>query len=1135
MFSETLQMKPAHTEDPFSSGSQAPPICIGKGDGVLELLERSCQRFKDQPAIEWGEKQVSYSALDEMANRVANCLAASQLSNGSLIATLLENRIEIIATLIGILRAGCVFVPLAPEWPEDLLSKILSDLSPDCFIIEGSFNQLIPKISGGDKKPQLIINLSTNSLPNNLAEGPIPSGALPANFSASKPLVSIDTERMCYIYYTSGSAGSPKGIAGRLKSISHFIRWEIQTFNIPPGWRFSQFTQPAFDAFLRDVFVPLCSGGTVCIPPDNPARMGLTLLLDWIDSKKINLIHCVPSLFGAMVGGNLAPDKFKSLEYILMAGESLPVSDVKKWREVFGSRIKLVNLYGATETTMVKFYHPIDDSDMERGFIPIGKPMKGARAVVLDPHGNLCPQGVFGELYIRTPYQSLGYYNNPELTRQVFVKNPFSEDPNDLIYKTGDLARVLRDGNFQLGGRKDNQVKIRGIRLELDEIENQLRNHPRVKNAVVAAREDAAGSKRLAAYLVADLAADRVPLQSTCLVEWGGNCPVELTAADLSSSGVGLLNVPPTWFAGMEVRCRLQLRPASEGVCLEATVAWRSGDRAGIVFQTAPHLRELLGQSLKQIGETQTVGLRRAGLRVPLHSSCLVEFSDGTRVELATENISLGGIRLVTGASTAAPAERLRLRLQLPGFEDAVWLWGTVKWHQEERAGIQFETTPAQREQIGQALQWAISARGLSISDLRSFLKKKLPDYMVPSAFVILDALPLLPNGKVDRRALPFPETERPELEATAGAPQDTLELQLAQIWQEVLGIKPVGVKDNFFELGGHSLLAVRLFSKIGEVFGKELPLPAIFQAPTVEELAAVLRQQGFSAPEESLVLLNAGGSKPPLFCIYGILLYYDLARHLDADRPVYGVYLPDEVDLLTADLPEKQLAVLSSVPQLASRYLKQIRTLQPEGPYFLAGESFGGLVAFEMAQQLRAQGETVNLLALFDSLVPGDRKQLPLAERLSLHFQNLSRGGLAYALNKAWRRLSLSLDKLLGITGRIYGMFDSGRRRDKFSYLQEAAQRDVRKMVRSQAVTNYLPQPYPDKMVLFRAMERNEFDPYCADPQLGWGLFAAGGLEVHDVPGDHLGILKAPNVQVMAAKLRACLERAEMAATFRG
>jgi thioesterase domain-containing protein len=259
------------------------------------------------------------------------------------------------------------------------------------------------------------------------------------------------------------------------------------------------------------------------------------------------------------------------------------------------------------------------------------------------------------------------------------------------------------------------------------------------------------------------------------------------------------------------------------------------------------------------------------------------------------------------------------------------------------------------------------------------------------------------------------------------------------------------------------------------------------------------------------------------------------------------------EVDLLTADMPEKQLAALNSVPQLASRYLKQIRTLQPEGPYFLAGESFRGLVAFEMAQQLRAQGETVSLLALFDSPVPGDRKQLPLAERLSLHLQNLSREGLSYALNKGWRRISLSLDKLLRITSRIYGKFNSGRRRNGGAglsiylagrqrvranpplRLQEGTQRDIRQMVLHQAFTNYAPQPYQDKMGLFRAMERNEFDTYYADPELGWGLFAAGGLEVHDVPGDHIGILKDPNVQVIAAKLIACLERAEMAANFRG
>jgi amino acid adenylation domain-containing protein len=307
---------------------------------------------------------------------------------------------------------------------------------------------------------------------------------------------------MCYVYFTSGSTGTPKGIAGRLKGIDHFMRWEIKTFGLDHHTRVGQFTAISFDAFLRDMFVALCTGGTVCVPPDRDSILDTRKLIDWIDEQKITLIHCVPSLFRAVLNEELRADQFCSLKHILLSGEPLLPGDVKRWMNVYGERVQLVNLYGPTETTMTKFFYVVQPSDRERRSIPIGKPMEGARALVLDEKGIVCPPGRVGDIYIRTPFRSLGYYGQPELTSEVFIRNPFSQDPGDIIYKTGDLGRLLEDGNFEFLGRKDQQVKIRGVRIELGEIEGLLREHTSVKDTAVVDREDTSGHKYLCAYVV---------------------------------------------------------------------------------------------------------------------------------------------------------------------------------------------------------------------------------------------------------------------------------------------------------------------------------------------------------------------------------------------------------------------------------------------------------------------------------------------------------------------------------------------------------------------------------------------------------------------------------------------------------
>ncbi|HYW07055.1 MAG TPA: AMP-binding protein, partial [Longimicrobium sp.] len=307
---------------------------------------------------------------------------------------------------------------------------------------------------------------------------------------------------MAYIYFTSGSTGAPKGIAGRHRGVHHFVLWEAGKLELGAGVRVSQLTTPSFDAFLRDVFVPLSVAGTVCAPPSREVVMDARRLVDWVHEARVEVLHCVPSLFRTVVNEATDPALFPALRWVLLAGEPLLPADVKRWSSVFGERIRLGNLYGPSETTMVKFFYPVTPADGDRRFVPVGRPIEGAAAVVVDTRGRACAPGTIGEILIRTPYRSLGYYRRPDLTAEVFVPNPLGSDPADLVYRTGDFGRVLEGGDFEFLGRRDAQVKIRGVRVEVQEVESLLRSHPEVGDVAVVDRDDGEGNKILCAYVV---------------------------------------------------------------------------------------------------------------------------------------------------------------------------------------------------------------------------------------------------------------------------------------------------------------------------------------------------------------------------------------------------------------------------------------------------------------------------------------------------------------------------------------------------------------------------------------------------------------------------------------------------------
>jgi amino acid adenylation domain-containing protein len=456
-----------------------------KHESVQKLFSQAAGAFGPHNAIEYGNQRMTYHALEAKSNRLANFLLASGASRGAIVALMLDDPVEIIAAMLGTMKAGCAFVPLDPRSPESRLETMISQVAPKWFLTESGF----------------LSSLESSALLNSC--GCVVRVEDYSGFpDIQNPEVEMEPDDMCYVFFTSGSTGRPKGIAGRLKGIDHFIRWELRALALGEGVRVSNLTSASFDAVLRDIFVPLCAGGTVCVPPTRDTILDARKLIDWIDIEEINVVHCVPSLFRSILNEPLNRNYFSSLKYILMAGESILPSDLRKWFSVYDDRIQLVNLYGPSETTMTKFCYFVKPADKDRERIPIGQPIPGAAAVIVDAEGRSCPPGLIGEIYIRTPFRSLGYFNQPELTKAVFVPNPFSADPNDIVYKTGDLGRIRADGDFEFLGRRDQQVKIRGVRVELGEIENIVLAHESVMDACVVDREDAAGGKILAAYVV---------------------------------------------------------------------------------------------------------------------------------------------------------------------------------------------------------------------------------------------------------------------------------------------------------------------------------------------------------------------------------------------------------------------------------------------------------------------------------------------------------------------------------------------------------------------------------------------------------------------------------------------------------
>ncbi|MGD2085226.1 MAG: amino acid adenylation domain-containing protein [Candidatus Aminicenantes bacterium] len=449
---------------------------------LAEIITKHSLRSPGKVAIKYGEQSITYRELEKKSNQVANVLHRSAGGKGNQqVIIMLDRSPELVIAIIGTLKCGLIFVPVDPFLPTARIEKIVKESGSHWIITSKKYGEPPGKLTGLENRELLLMD--TNDLENE-----------PTEFT-------IIYNKYCYVYFTSGSTGIPKGVLGRQKSLVHFIDWEINRFGVDESFNISQFTSPSFDPYLRDIFVPLASGAACCIVHGD-IFTAPRQLVKWIDQYQVTLIHMVPSYFKILIDEIDDNDCFKHLKYILLAGELLRGNDIRKFIRLFGDRIQLVNLYGPTETTLAKLFYMVKKTDAAKSIIPVGKAIDGAQAMVLQDNLKKCQVGNIGEVYIRTPYISSGYFNDKALTRKVFIRNPFTHSPHDVIYKTGDLGRILPDGNIELIGRIDDQVKIRGIRMQLGEIENLLLAHQDVRDAVVTARDEAHNEKYICAYVV---------------------------------------------------------------------------------------------------------------------------------------------------------------------------------------------------------------------------------------------------------------------------------------------------------------------------------------------------------------------------------------------------------------------------------------------------------------------------------------------------------------------------------------------------------------------------------------------------------------------------------------------------------
>ena len=469
------------------SARAAVSLDCGPEETVQQLFEACVAANPEAPALSFDGKILTYGELNRASNQIAHGLR--DITPRKPVAVMLEDGFMQIETLFGIIKAGHPFVCLDPNYPSLRVKQILELVEPACVVADIASLRLHAEVVAACRRELAMQVVTLEEGESGLADV-IDGARWFETCPTTNPEPASTSHDLLYIVFTSGSTGQPKGIMQPHRSFCQYIRWHKGIFNIGPGKRLAQWASITYDANYHRLFGALCFGATLCMT--TPARRyDPAAFTDWVRNEGINLIHMVPSFSRQIL--DVVKTKYKAhenpwpaLDCMSLAGEPLSVDLARGWLQRFSDGQRLYNMYGPSECILASYHH-VDQLDEAQRSIPIGKSIGGRQLIILDEAGRLCPIGLTGEIYIRSPYLTNGYWGRAEETAKVFIQNPLHSDFPDPVYRTGDLGRWLPDGNVEFRGRKDQQVKVRGVRIEIEEIEYALRRHELVGEAAVAA------------------------------------------------------------------------------------------------------------------------------------------------------------------------------------------------------------------------------------------------------------------------------------------------------------------------------------------------------------------------------------------------------------------------------------------------------------------------------------------------------------------------------------------------------------------------------------------------------------------------------------------------------------------------
>ena len=823
------------------------------------LVEAQVRRTPASVAVKSHERELTYAQLWDLAQRIGRTIAGAGARPDSHIAVLMDKGWEQIPAVLGVLLSGAAYLPVDPSLPPDRIAHLLTHSQATAVITQ-------PRHRDHAGVPR---NVPVFCLEDDAPQGELPTTANP--------------DHLAYTIYTSGSTGLPKGVAIDHRGAVNTILDINRRFGIGPDDRVLALSSLSFDLSVWDIFGTLAAGGTVVAPPAE-SRRDPDVWLRLLESERITVWNSVPALMRMLVEYAAGRDVPQSLRLVMMSGDWIPVPLPDQIRGLFRSA-EVVSLGGATEASIWSIVYPIAEVNRDWPSIPYGKPMVNQRFYVLDDRLQPRPFWVPGELYIGGIGLAREYWRDPEKTAASFITHPVT---GERLYRTGDLGRYLPDGNIEFLGREDFQVKIQGFRVELGEIESALESHPMVKAAAAAAAGDRQ-ERRLVAYVVPSVAVDASKRLEMKLGHHASRfdnldavalpAPTMLKDEEFLTRRTHRRFDPaplPLERLAEWLGCLRRIQPAgsmffkyrypSAGdlYAVETYVSVMPGRVAGLEpgdYFYDPSAHRLVRLSTETASER---GLHRGQNQDIFDDSAVSLYfvADMAAVEplygaiareLCVLEAGYMGQLLMTAAEEAGIGacpigavnfEPLRANLQASSRHEFVHAILAGGKEQVVEEGVYTPSMPRAAAEH--------DLREGMVRDLREHLRQRLPEYMIPSSFVVLDELPLSSNGKVDRKALAAAEAGPIARTAPFQAPESPLEQQIGHAVREVLNLERVSVHDNFFELGATSMQLVQVGNLLRARLNCELPIVELFTHNNIHGLADYLKQHQTAEPQPS-------------------------------------------------------------------------------------------------------------------------------------------------------------------------------------------------------------------------------------------------------------------------------------------